>query len=350
MLDDHKFSLRRRVAYAHPNPGMPDDSYGPGGPGRTYGEVTEVHLLEEEAPHWEYTIVNSFTKETCRVMEDEVFHGANLRYLDLHRRDGIHWSSAPPSVGDREEEFWRGSLKDFVRTSIPKIREQEIGQEEERAKGRDLPLEEGDYIKVRGDLRPEMEQHHNLYAKIISVSPAGIESFDIPTGKHGLPVGEHKVLRSYRIRLDNGEETDAYDIEVKAVYTTNGRSVILNWRAATFLAEAFGDDPPYEVHLEFLNGHIFARSELAGVSTPDMGELLARLLYAKGLITREELQDKIEVFVNAPAEFLVDQILAISRFDMEKNRAFAHSEIEQRRADDLRLKELFQTAAGGDSE
>jgi hypothetical protein len=217
----------------------------------------------------------------------------------------------------------------------------EIDQERERTEGRNLPLADGDYIKVRGDLRPESETHHNCYAKILSVSQPDRECLTVTTGGHGLPVGEHRILKSYRVQLDCGEEADVYDVEVKAVYTTNGRSVILNWRAATFLAEAFGDDPPYEVHLEFLNGHIFTRAELEGMQPHDMGEILVRLLYAKGMILWEELSEKTEVLVHAPAEYLVDQILAISRFDMENNRSLAHGEIEQRRVDDSRLKKLF---------
>ena len=50
MLDDHKYSLRRIVAYAHRDPEQPGAMYGPGGPERTYGIVTEVHRVEGEDP------------------------------------------------------------------------------------------------------------------------------------------------------------------------------------------------------------------------------------------------------------------------------------------------------------
>ena len=36
-----------------------------------------------------------------------------------------------------------------------------------------------------------------------------------------------------------GIEGDVYDAEIKLFYTANSRKTVLNWRAATLLAEAF---------------------------------------------------------------------------------------------------------------
>lgn len=342
-MDDYKYSLKRRVAYSHSNPGYPSEAYGSRGPERTTGVVTEVHLVEDRCPHWEYTVTNVLTGESCRVPEEAIYHGANLGYLDLYRRDDIRWSSAPPEEArvDHENNFWKTTLQEFVRTAVPQIREQEINEELQRTQGRRLPLDAGDYIKISGELRPEMEQYHNLYAKILSAAPSDIPSIHVTPSRPGLHAGDHKVLKSYRVLLDNGEEACIYDAEVKAAYTTHGRTVILNWRAATFLAEAFGDDAPYEVHVEYLNGHIFSRSELEGISPEDQGELLARLLYAKGLILLEELPAKITSLRTAPAEYLVDQILSISRFDMSKNEFVSSTEIAERRSEDARLRDLL---------
>ena len=342
MLDDHKYSVRRIVAYSHANPQHPAEVYGPGGPERTYGVVTKVHLVQEPA-QWEYTVRNLFTQEECRVPEGKILHGADRGYLDLHRRDDIRWSHGLPEAAleDPKSSFWRNSLRQFVRTAIPRIRKSEQEEEKARAEGRRLNLEPGDYIRVRGNLRPEMEPYHNLYAKILSVSPADREYMDIPRERQDMPAGRHRTLSSYHVLLDTGDETDIYDVEVKTIYTTRGRTVILNWRAATFLAEAFGDDPPYDLQLEYLNGHVFSRTELADMSTDDLADLLARLLYAKGLITWGELSEKMERFSKSPSEYLVDQILAHSRFDMQRNRPLTDTEIHQSRSEDDRLRSLL---------
>ena len=344
MLDDHKYSLGRVVAYSHRDPEHPAAMYGPGGPERTYGLVTEVHLVKGEHPHWEYTIRNSFTGETRRVSEEEVFHGADQGYLDLRRRDGIAWLHGPPEAArnDTESRFWKRTLRQFVRTAIPKIREREQDEEKARAQGRSLDLAPGDYIKVRGDLRPETEPFHNLYAKILSASPADIAHLAIPHRKQGIAAGAHKVLLSYHVLLDSGDEADIYDVEVKTVYTTHGRTVILNWRAAAFLAEAFGDDSPYDPHLEYLSGHVFSRAELEEMPADDLADTLVRLLYVKGLITRDELPQKADSLSKAPFGYLVDQILDISRFDMMKNRPLTQAEIEQFRSEEERLRGLLE--------
>jgi len=342
MLDDHKYSVKRIVAYSHASPQHPAAAYGTGGSERTYGVVAEVHLTEDPK-HWEYTIRNLFTQEECRVPEEEIYHGADQEYLDLHRRDDIRWCHGLPEAArkDIRSPFWRSSLRQFVRMAIPRIRKSEQEEEKARIEGRSLNLGPGDYIRVRGNLRPEMEPHHNLYAKILAVSPADREYIDVPRGRQGLSAGRHKIVTSYHVLLDTGEETDIYDVEVKTTYTRHGRTIILNWRAATFLAECFSDDPPYDVQLEYLNGHVFSRVELADMTTDDLAELLARLLYAKGLITQEELPEKIERFSKSPREYLVDQMLAYSRFDMQQNRPLTDAEIGQSRSEDDRLRGLL---------
>ena len=335
-MDDHKYSLNRVVAYPHDDPERPDAVYGPGGPGRTYGKVVKVHRTEGDSPHWEYTVENSFTGEVRLLAEDRIYHGANRGYLDLHRRDGIPWLKGPPESArnDAENEFWKHTLREFVRTAIPGIIEREQDEEKVRSEGRNLNLGPGDYFRIQS-LRPETEHCHNLYAKVLSVSAADRESMDIGQRKH-------LVLLSYHVQADDGQEADVYDVEIKTVYTTLGRTVIQNWRAATFLADAFGDDPPYNLQLEFLNGHVFNRAELADLPSDDLADLLTRLLYVKGLILWDELGEKAERLAKSPAEYLVDQILDISRFDMKNNRPLTLSEIERFRSQDARLRDLLE--------
>ena len=343
MLDDHKYSVNRIVAYTHQSPEHPAVVYGPGGPERTYGLVTDVRRVEDEKPHWEYTIRNSFTGEVCEAAEDRIFHGADRGYLDLYRREGIFWLQPPPesAINHADNRFWRSTLKQFVRTAIPKIRDREKEEERVRREGRSLPLGPGDYIKVRGDLRPETEPYHNMYAKVLSARPSDCAHIIVPKGRQGLAPGKHRILLTYDIQLDSGDQAAIYDVEVKTVYTTLGRTVILNWRAATFLAEAFGDEPPYDVRFEYLNGHIFSRAELEDMPAADLGPLLAHLLFAKGLVTREEFEQKFESLSEAPAAYLVDQILATSRFDAARNRPLTPAEIEESHSEDARLREII---------
>lgn len=333
-MDDHKYSLNRVVAYPHDDPEHPDAVYGPGGPKRTYGKVMEVHRTEGDHPHWEYTLRNSFTGEVRLLGEDRIFHGANRGYLDLHRRDGIPWLQGPPDSArnDTGNQYWKHTLREFVRTAIPGIIERERDEEKARSEGRNLNLGPGDYVRIRS-LRPETEPCHNLYAKVISVSAADREFMDIGPRKH-------RVLLSYHVRLDNDQEADVYDIEIKTVYTTLGRTVIQNWRAATFLADAFGDDPPYDLQLEYLSGHVFSRAELTDMTADDLADLLTRLLYVKGLILWDELSEKAQRLSKSPAEYLVDQVLDISRFDMKKNRPLTLSEIEHFRSENERLRRI----------
>ena len=344
MLDDHKYSLNRNVAYAHRDPEQPGEVYGPGGPERTYGVVIEIHKVRGRQAHWEYTVANSFTGEERRLTEDEIFHGADQAYLDLHRRDGIRWQGKPPEIarGNAESRFWKHTLRQFVRTGIPKIMERERHEEAERLHGPKLDLGRGDYVRIRGDLRAEMSSFHNLYAKVLSVSPADVRYVDIPPKEQGLPSRRHRVLRSYRVLLDNGEEADVYDVEIKTVYTRRSRSVVVNWRAASFLAQAFGDDPPYDLQLDYMTRHVFSRAELAGMSVVGLADTLARLLYVKGLLVRDELDQKAEALADSTPEFLTDQILDISRFDVSTNRRLTDEEIEHFHSDSSRLRKMLE--------
>ncbi|MCL6519611.1 MAG: hypothetical protein K6T99_07225 [Armatimonadetes bacterium] len=345
MVDDHKYSVRRIVAYRHPEPEQPKEVYGPLGPDRTYGIVLEVMLVGEGSPHWEYIVRNSFTGEVRQIAESEIFHGADCEYLDFYRRDSIFLTRESPSRFDDEDarsQHWQRALKRFLRTGVRKLREREEKEARAREEGVNLGLAPGDYVRLRGDLRPEMEQYHNLYGKVLAVAPADIEFLEIGPGKGGMLPGVYKVLKSYHIKLDNGEEADFYDVEIKAVYTTNGRRKILNWRAASFLAEAFGDEPPYQADLEYLCSHVFTRAELEGKSNEELAELLAKLIFVKGQATLEEIEEKRAALENSPTTYLVDQILALSRFDMSKNRSLTDEEIEQSRIADAKLKELFE--------
>lgn len=344
MLDDHRYSLNRIVAYAHRDPQSPAEVYGPGGPERTYGVVVEIHEVGGTSPRWEYTIANSFTQEERRLTEDEIFHGADQPYLDLHRRDGIPWQRVPPESArdNADSRFWAHTLRQFVRAGIPRIVEREKLEEHERVHGRDLDLQPGDYVRVRGDLRPDKASVHNLYAKVLSASDADIRSVGVPPGTHGLAPGSHKIRHSYHVLLDDGQETDVYDIEVKTVYTKRGRLLVVNWRAASYLAEAFGDDPPYDLQFDYIAHHIFSRAELRGLSSGELAEVLARLLYVKGLLTRDELEHKADALAASTTEFLTDQILELSRFDVSSNRRLTDDEIERFHRDSLRLRDMLE--------
>jgi len=325
------------VAYRHPDPECPPGAYGPGGPERTSGVITGVRLVEDDEPWWQYTIKNTLTEEVRTVRESDILHGTDRNYLDIRRRDGIAWSVKPSefAVGEAADKFWLTTLKQFIRTDIPKLLQREQDDERARTEGRDLHLAEGDYIKVRGDLRPESARLHNLYARVLSVSAPDVETLDLPSGPH-------RVRAAYHVLLDDGAEGDIYDVEVKVAYTTHGRAIVLNWRAATFLAEAFGDDPPYDLRLDYLNGHVFTRAELAELQGDELADLLASILYAKGLITWEELPAKHDSLMRSPETFLRDQILAHSRFDMARNRQLTADEIARIRDEDQRFRDLIE--------
>lgn len=344
MLDDHKYSLKRIVVYRHAGPASEDVVYGPGGPGRTYGRVAEIHLIEGDDPQWEYTVINSFTGELCRIPETDILHGADQAYLDLYRRESIPWVQGPPqsAQGDVGSRYWAVTLKQFVRTAIPQIIERERDEQLERVHGRNLSLGVGDYVRVRGDLRPAIPKWHNLYAKVLGIRPSDIQAMEIEPGRQGPTPGWHKVVLRYLVLLDSGEEVEVYDVEIKTVYTKQGRNVVLNWRAAAFLAEAFGDEPPYDLQAEFLQGHVFTRAELESLEPREMAELLARMLYAKGILALEELAERSVTLSSSRTEYLVDQILDISRFDMSTNRPRTPSEIARIQSEDARLKGMFE--------
>lgn len=332
--DDHKYSLNRTVAYSHPNPTKAPGEYGPAGPQRTRGLILDVHWVEGETPQWEYLVKNSFTAEEEYVPETMIFHGLDAEYLDVRRRDGINWSPETPSISDIPIGFWRANLSGFMKQGIPELQNREREQERERTEGRELRLAPGDYVKLRGDLRPELESYHNSYAKILDLCEPGIA--EIATD-----AGPCRVLKAYEVLTDSGEKTRVYDVEIKTIYSENGRASILNWKAALFLSEAFGDEHPYEVHLEYLSAHVFTRAELEGKDSEELGSILANMLYAKGLVSRDELHDKIHDLSHAGMEYLTDHILSMSRFDMKQNRPMEEEEIEKAKQEVARLRDLL---------
>ena len=82
-----------------------------------------------------------------------------------------------------------------------------------------------------------------------------------------------------------------YDPEIKLYYTANARATILNWRAATFLAESFQDPPPYKLDYAYLEDHIFSREELESMSYDELVRTFAQMLYARGRIGLRDLDN-----------------------------------------------------------
>ncbi|MGC8863518.1 MAG: hypothetical protein ACP5R5_12195, partial [Armatimonadota bacterium] len=106
-------------------------------------------------------------------------------------------------------------------------------------------------------------------------------------------------------------------------------------------AEAFGDDPPYNVEYDYLAEHIFTREELKPMKRNELANLLASILYAKGKIGWREYQRRGQLFTGVPRSHLTDQILEISRFDSRKNRLMSREEIAARQHAGMRLQRLL---------
>ncbi|MCX8053725.1 MAG: hypothetical protein N3B12_07945, partial [Armatimonadetes bacterium] len=196
-------------------------------------------------------------------------------------------------------------------------------------------------IRVRGDLRRESDPLHNHYAKILSVEPADIAGIENPFAKPGQP-RIYRTLKKYKVLSSEGIEADIYDVEVKLFYTAHGRKTVLNWRAATLLAEAFGDDPPYNVEYDYLSEHIFTREELKPMKRSELANLLASALYVKGKLGWRDYQRRGQLFAGIPKSHLIDQILEISRFDARRNRSMSREEIAARRRASLKLERLLK--------
>jgi len=336
MIDDHKYSIGRIVVYRHGNPKRPESSYGRFGHERTVGRVMGVELVPEPEEHWEYSIRNVFSGETVAVREDDI-HFATLR------RRGRAGSIGDPQLLlgqdtslDVHQKPVDITLAHYINTTIRDLITREESEERARREGRDLPLEAGDYIRVRGNLRKETEHYHNHYARIMEVLQPEVPAIESVCGK------TYAVVRKYRIKLEDGTVGEIYDPEVKLYYTAHGRSTILNWRAALFLAESFGDEPPYSVELSFLEEHLFTRDELDAMTDEQLMHLLASLLYAKGRMGLRDYEKKGEHFEQMPREYLIDTILATSRFNMRRNRSMTQDEIRQKQREARRLRRLLR--------
>ncbi|MGC8861992.1 MAG: hypothetical protein ACP5R5_04355, partial [Armatimonadota bacterium] len=244
MLDDHKYSVGRLVVYRHTDPKLPRQSYGYYGHERTLGEILAVEVEPDPEPHWVYTIRNLRNHEITRVDED---------LIKFATSGGNHWQrrsqQVPARIEDRAlAEMIARALANPDRANLLSSSLKDLLRKEELAAkayrdGPNLPIGPGDYIRVRGDLRAESEPLHNHYAKILSVEPADIAGIENPLAKPGQPT-LYRTINKYRIISSEGIEADIYDVEIKLFYTAHGRKTVLNWRAATLLAEAFGVDPP----------------------------------------------------------------------------------------------------------
>jgi hypothetical protein len=207
--------------------------------------------------------------------------------------------------------------------------------------GPNLPIHPGDYVRVRGDLRRETEALHNHYAKILAVEPADIAGIENPRAKPGQP-SLYRTLKKYRVVSSERIEAEVYDAEIKLFYTAHGRKTILNWRAATLLAEAFSDDPPYNLEYDYLADHVFARDELKPLKRGELSQILTSLLYVKGKMGWRDYQRRGQFFAGTPKSHLIDSIVEVSRFDSRRNRLMTRDEISARQQECYELRRLLK--------
>ena len=340
MLDDHRFSIGRVVVYRHPNPTMPRRAYGHKGPERTMGIIISVEAVERE---WEYTIQNLRSRETIRVAEREIIFGASVEYQEFREAARMPSAGADRVSGQIVAEALHRALTEsvvanYLRSSVHDLIKAEKAEEISRREGRDLPIDAGDYIRIRGDLRRETRPFHHLYAKVLSVEPSDLDTIG-PTGPGR--VRRYRARKRYLVRAENHEELSIYDPEVKVFYTSHGGRIILNWRAATFLAEAFGDECPYSVEFDYVQHHVYTRKELRGMHVDKLRDLLSTILYVKGHMGWRDYEDRHRLFRGVSQGFLIDTILASSRFDMRRNRLMSADEIQRKLQDRERLKKLL---------
>jgi hypothetical protein len=333
MVDDYRYSIGRNVVYRHPSPGRRDAEYGQYGPNRTVGFIRAVELGKAPEHVWVYTIENLRTGEIAKTPETDVMYpiaGKRERRMRDSRADAERLAEdLAKSLSDESP------LADFLRMSVEELHSLEESEAIARKEGRDLPIDRSDYIRVRGDLRAEVEAAHNHYAKVLDVSDPDIAAIE---SRGGVYIVKHK----YRVLVDDGREMEIYDPEVKLYYTADRRQVVLNWRAATFLAESFGDDPPYSLEYSYFEDHVFSRDELEVMTREELVSLFAALLYVKGRMGLRDLENKERNLAFAPKEFLVDSVLAISRFDMRRNRNLTPVEVEDKKKDVYRLRRLLR--------
>ncbi len=342
MLDDHKYSIRRLVVYRHPDPKLPRQSYGHYGHERTVGEIVQVDMDPNPAPHWIYTIRNARNQEITRVEEDQVKFATgvgrqwkrNLRETASKIEDGALAEMIAKALSNPDRaNLLRSTLREF-------LYKEELAAKASR-EGTEMPVSSGDYVRLRGDLRREMEVLHNHYAKILSVEPADIAGIENPESKPGQP-RLFRTLKKYKVISSEGLEADIYDAEIKLFYTANGRKTILNWRAATLLSEVFKDRPPYNLEYEYLADHIFTRDELKPKKRTELAEMLASMLYVKGKMGWRDYQRRGQFFAGTPKSHLIDNILETSRFDSRRNRVMTPGEIAERLRDCFKLRRLLK--------
>lgn len=343
MLDDHKYSIGRLVVYKHPDPRLPRQSYGHYGHERTVGEVIAVDVERSPDPHWVYTIRNVRNQELAHVSEAEVEFATTMgrrgrktarKSVEQRIEDGaLAEMIAKALTNPSRQSILRSTLRDLLR--------REEVEAKAHSEGVNLPLRAGDYLRVRGDLRRETEPLHNHYAKVLTVEESDIAGIENPSAKPGQP-RMYRTLKKFRVLSSEGLEAEIYDAEVKLFYTANGRKTILNWRAATLLAEAFHDAPPYKLEYEYLADHIFTREELKGKSRGELVQLLGTLLYVKGRMGWRDYQRRAQIFGGLPKAHLVDSVLDISRFDSKRNRLMTSGEIEDRQKECYKLRRLLK--------
>ena len=341
MLDDYRYSIGRLVVYKHPDPQLPRQSYGHHGSERTVGEIIDVEAASDPRPHWVYVIRNARNQEVTRIVEEEIKFATsvgggmkrNMREAANRAEDG----ALAEMIAKALSNPGRASLLDSTLREF--LHKEELAARASR-EGANLPLYEGDYIRIRGDLRKEIEPLHHHYAKILSVEPTDIAGIENARAKPGQPT-LYRTLKKYRVVSSEGVEADIYDAEVKLFYTANGRKTILNWRAATLLAEAFSEDPPYNVEYDYLLEHVFTRDELQKHKRSELAQILAAVLYAKGKIGLRDYQRRNQHFGMTPKPHLIDNILELSRFDARRNRVMTSEEIVKRRQEYSKLDKML---------
>lgn len=341
MLDDYRYSIGRLVVYRHLEPKLPKQSYGHHGSERTVGEILDVDIVPTPNPHWVYTIQNIRNGEVCRVRESDILFATGMggratrKAIERRAQDGALAEMIARALSNPD----RGSL---LRSTLHDLLRREEAETRARTEGPNLPIGVGDYIRVRGDLRPETEVLHNHYAKVLAVADADIAGIENPSPRPGQPT-LFRTQRKYDVISSEGVEATIYDAEVKLFYTAHSRSIILNWRAATLLAEAFKDQPPYNVEYEYLSEHIFTREEIRRKSRAELGRLLATLLYVKGRMGWRDYQRRNTLFAATPKSHLIDSILLVSRFDSKRNRAMTPEEIAEHRQEAYKLRRLLKS-------
>lgn len=342
MLDDYKYSIGRLVVYKHLDPKLPRQSYGHHGSDKTVGEVIEVDMVPAPEPHWVYTIQNVRNGEISNVPEDRILFPTSTGRVTSRRieerriEDGVLAEMIAKALSNPD----RGSI---LRSTLRDLLYKEELETRAHTEGANLPIHQGDYIRVRGDLRKETEILHNHYAKVLGVTESDIAGIENPSAKPGQPT-MYKTLYKYRVISSEGIEAEIYDTEVKLFYTANGRKTILNWRAATLLAETFNDAPPYKLEYEYLSDHIFTREELKPKKRSELAQILASILYVKGRMGWRDYQRRNAFFAGTPKSHLIDSILQASRFDSRRNRTMTQDEIVQRQQKGYKLRRLLKSS------